>query len=56
MSRRILLISYWFPPAVGAASAKEMGKVMGQVMGKLKATGKLFDGGAVNQLVKSKLT
>lgn len=39
----------------GAVSAKEIGKVMGPVMGKLKATGKLFDGGRVNQLVRQKL-
>ena len=42
--------------STGATSVKEMGKVMGQVMGKLKATGKLFDGGQVNQMVKSKLS
>lgn len=41
--------------ASGAASAKEIGKVMGPVMGKLKATGKLFDGGRVNQLVRERL-
>ncbi|MCA9434080.1 MAG: GatB/YqeY domain-containing protein, partial [Candidatus Omnitrophica bacterium] len=42
--------------STGAASAKEMGKVMGPVMGKLKATGKLYDGGMVNQKVKAKLS
>ncbi len=39
----------------GATSAKDMGKAMGAVMGRLKKTGKLFDGGTVNQLVKARL-
>lgn len=40
---------------LGATGAKDMGKAMGAVMQQLKQTGKLFDGGMVNQLVKSKL-
>jgi uncharacterized protein len=40
---------------IGATSTKDMGKAMGAVMGRLKQTGKLFDGGAVNQLVKTRL-
>lgn len=35
--------------------AGQLGKVMGQVMGRLKATGRPFDGKAVNQLVKARL-
>ncbi len=42
--------------STGAASSQEIGKVMGPTMGKLKATGKLYNGGKVNQLVKSKLS
>jgi len=42
--------------ATGATSAKEIGKVMGQTMARLKSTGKLFDGGRVNELVKAKLS
>jgi uncharacterized protein YqeY len=39
----------------GAADPSQMGRVMGQVMGRLKATGRPFDGKAVNQLVRSRL-
>jgi uncharacterized protein YqeY len=41
--------------SLGAASPKDMGKAMGAVMQRLKQTGKLFDGGAVNQMVKARL-
>jgi hypothetical protein len=39
----------------GELDPKQMGKIMGQVMGKLKASGKPFDGKAVNQLVRERL-
>jgi len=39
----------------GATSMNDLGRVMGTVMKKLKETGKSFDGGAVNAMVKSKL-
>ena len=40
---------------IGASSPKDMGKAMGAVMARLKQTGKLFDGGSVNQMVKARL-
>jgi uncharacterized protein YqeY len=40
----------------GATTVKDMGKAMGAVMQRLKQTGKLFDGGLVNQLVKTRLS
>lgn len=42
--------------ASGATSEKDLGKVMGPLMGRLKKTGKTFDGGVVNQLVRAKLS
>ncbi len=41
--------------ATGAIGGTDLGKVMGPVMGKLKATGKSFDGKAVNGQVKTRL-
>ncbi len=41
--------------ALGAIGASDIGKVMGPVMGKLKATGKSFDGKAVNGRVRARL-
>ena len=41
---------------IGASSPKDMGKAMGAVMARLKQTGKLYDGGSVNQMVKTRLT
>ncbi|NUN95433.1 MAG: GatB/YqeY domain-containing protein [Candidatus Omnitrophica bacterium] len=41
---------------LGIASPRDMGKAMGAVMQRLKQTGKLFEGGMVNQLVKSRLS
>ncbi len=41
---------------IGASSPKDMGKAMGAVMARLKQTGKLFDGGSVNQMVKGRLS
>jgi len=40
---------------IGPVSPKDMGKVMGKVMFALKQTGKIFDGGEVNQLVKAQI-
>lgn len=40
---------------IGPVTPKDMGKVMGKVMFALKQTGKTFDGGEVNQLVKTQL-
>ncbi len=40
---------------MGATTPKDIGKAMGAVMARLKQTGKLFDGGAVNQMVKARL-
>lgn len=40
---------------IGATSPKDMGKAMGAVMARLKQSGKLFDGGSVNQMVKARL-
>lgn len=39
----------------GVTDPRQMGKVMGAIMSKLKATGRPFDGKAVNELVKTRL-
>lgn len=39
----------------GAPDPKQMGKLMGTIMGRLKATGRPFDGKAVNEQVKARL-
>jgi uncharacterized protein YqeY len=39
----------------GASSPQDVGKVMGPLMGRLKKTGKVFDGAAVNAKVRARL-
>lgn len=39
----------------GVPDPKQMGKLMGTIMAKLKATGRPFDGKAVNEIVKGRL-
>jgi uncharacterized protein YqeY len=40
----------------GTTSEKDIGKVMGPLMGRLKKTGKTFDGGEVNRLVRARFS
>jgi len=41
---------------IGAMSVQDMGKVMGAAMKRIKETGKMFDGKAVNALVREALS